>query len=203
MKLVLIRRQPAVPRDMPPEEPDEALVVRALSGDTRSKRELYLRHVHYLVGMSTRLLRSTEAAEDVVQETFVIAFSKLRSIHKPAAFRGWLASIAVSQIHRRFARDRLLRRLGLDRRIDDAPLDELAREDLSVEARSELAALNLILQELPPRERIAWMLRYVDGEPLEAVAEACRCSLATVKRWIARADARIREHVCLTGEEGP
>lgn len=182
---------------------DAALVAGVLIGDRRCKREIYVRHVDYLAGMCTRLLRSVEASEDVVQDTFVIAFSKIELLRDPEALRGWLAAIAVSQVRRRLARQRVLRFFGLDRGLDDAPLDECAREDLTVEARSELAALDLVLQGLPPGQRIAWMLRHVEGEPLDLVAETCGCSRATVKRWIALADAHIKQRVHIVAEEDP
>ena len=185
----------------PDYESDGELVAKVIAGDAASKEQLYLRHVRYIAGMAARILRSVDDAEDVVQETFVIAFSKLGSLRDRTAFRGWLASIAISQMHRLFARRRLLRLFGLDRGLDDAPLDELAREDSPVEARSELAALDLVLQQLPVKQRIAWMLRHVEGEPLEAVAEACRCSRATAKRWIAAADSRVRSQVHIARTE--
>ena len=46
-----------------------------------------------------------------------------------------------------------------------------------------------------PKERFAWVLRHVEGYQLEEVADACECSLATAKRWIAKADERVRQHV--------
>lgn len=197
-------RAPARPQaERAAAESDALLVAGARRGDARSKERLYLKHVDYVAGMCTRLLRSTETSEDVVQDAFVIAFSKLESLREPEAFRGWLASIAVSQVHRRLARQRVLKLFGLDRGLDDAPLDELAREDLSVEARSELAALDLALQQLPPKQRIAWMLRYVEDSPLDAVAEACGCSLATVKRWISVADAHVKAYVQIATEDEP
>jgi RNA polymerase sigma-70 factor (ECF subfamily) len=185
----------------PLEAPDAVLVAGIRAGNERCRERIYLKHVDYIAGMCTRLLRSIEASEDVVQDTFIIAFSRLDSLREPAAFRGWLASIAVSQVHRRLARERLRRFLGFDQALGDAPLDELGREDLSAEARSDLAALDMVLQTLPVRQRLAWMLRYVEGEPVEAVAEACGCSRATVKRWIAAADERVREFVRIQTEE--
>jgi len=182
-------------------EPDAALVAAALAGDAASKERLYRKHVDYIAGMAARLLRSVNAGEDVVQDTFVIALQNLASLRDPAAFRPWLASIAVSQVRRRLSRQRLLRFLGLDRSLDDAPLDELARDDTSAEARLDLAALDLVLRGLPAQQRIAWMLQHVEGEPLANVAAACNCSLATVKRWIAFADQRVRAHVRVVGKE--
>jgi len=181
-----------------PAEPavsDEVLVTRALSGDSDARRTLYERHFDYVTGMSARLLRSRDASEDVVQDAFVMAFERLASLREPAAFRGWLAAIAVSFVRRRLRKQRLLRALGLDGSHDDAALDRLARDDASAEARSELAALDLVLQTLPANHRIAWMLRHVEGEALDDVAVACDCSLATVKRWISAADERVRAHL--------
>ncbi len=193
-----------VPSEATPDrtESDADLVASVRSGDAGSKKRIYLKHVHYIAGMCARLLRSIDASEDVVQDTFVIAFSKIESLRDPGAFRGWLAVIAISQVRRRLSRQRLLRLLGLDEGRDESALDDLARDDLSVEARSELAALDLILRQLPDRQRIAWMLHHVEGEPLDTVADACGCSRATVKRWIAAADERVRDYVSIRREEG-
>lgn len=63
--------------------------------------------------------------------------------------------------------------------------------------RAELALLDALLQRMRSAQRIAWMLRRVDGYQLEEVAEACDVSLATAKRWISAADALVRAHVDL------
>ena len=44
------------------------------------------------------------------------------------------------------------------------------------------------LDLVAPKDRVAWSLRYLNGESLEGVAQACGCSLATVKRRIRRAN---------------
>jgi RNA polymerase sigma-70 factor (ECF subfamily) len=174
---------------------DDATLVEALvAGDDRSKEVLYRRYVHYIAGMCTRLTRSTEAAEDITQDAFVLAFTKANTLRDAKAFRGWLATIAVREVRRYMMRERVRGFLGL-RGGADAPLEDLGRDDLSAEARSDLAALDALLQTLPASERLAWMLRYVEDEPLEIVASACGCSLATAKRRIAAADAIIRQRV--------
>jgi len=183
------------------EEDDATLVQGVLAGDERSKENLYRRHVHYIAGMCTRLTRSSVAGEDLTQDAFVLAFTKTRTLRDAAAFRPWLASIAVREVRRHLLREKLRGLLGLQTE-GDTPLDELGREDLSAEARSELAALDAVLQLLPSKERLAWMLRYVEDEPLDVVATACGCSLATAKRRIAAADAVVRRHVDLAERGG-
>jgi RNA polymerase sigma-70 factor (ECF subfamily) len=174
---------------------DQELVARAQGGDAWAEEKLYRRHVRYVFGLAARLLRNSIEAEDVVQDTFAIALEQMRSLRDGAALRGWLAQIAVSQARRRLRRRRLLRVLGLDSSADDATLEALAEPSAGPEVQAELAVLDRLLDKLPGEQRLAWMLRYVEGESLEDVARVAGCSLATAKRRIASADARVRLHV--------
>jgi RNA polymerase sigma-70 factor (ECF subfamily) len=176
---------------------DEALVLRAQRGEKWAEEAIYRRHVGYLAGLALRLLRNRAEAEDTVQDTFVLALEQIGALRDGGALRAWLSQIAVSQVRRRLRRRRLLRVFGLDRTVDDAPLEELARDGLDGETRAELAALDRVLATLAQEERIAWLLRHAEGSALEEIAVACGCSLATAKRRIAAADARVQLHVTL------
>jgi RNA polymerase sigma-70 factor (ECF subfamily) len=181
---------------------DAELVERIRGGDRRAEEQLYRKYAPQLLGLATRLLGRRVEAEDAVQDTFVIAFERMQSLRDGAAVRGWLTQIAVSQVHRRFRRRKLLRVIGLENGADDATLERLASAEATGEMRAELGALDRVLSSLPADQRIAWMMRHVEGEELEAIAGACGCSLATIKRRIAAADARVAEHV-KRGEEAP
>ena len=179
-------------------ESDEDLVRRAQGGDRWAEEAIYRRYVQLVGGIALRLVRSRAEEEDIAQETFVIALGELRKLRDGAALRGWLAQITVSQARRAFRRRKLRRLLGLETFVDDASFAELATAaGQDGEVRAELAALDRVLGELPVEDRIAWVLRHVEGEALEDVARACDCSLATAKRRIAAADARVRLHVKL------
>ncbi len=193
-----MRNQSLLPS--PDEIGDPELVVRALGGDRWSRDVLYRRHVHYLLGIAIRLLSSRTEGEEVVQDTFVVAFQQLGKLRDPAALRSWLARIAVSLVQRRLRRDRLRRLLGLDRGFDDASLEALAAPSLRPDDRAELALADRVLRRLPSGLRIAWMLRHVEGLPLAEVASACDCSLATAKRRIAAAGAEMARHVAFDGD---
>ena len=64
---------------------------------------------------------------------------------------------------------------------------------LSGDARVELREVYAILAGLPPEERVALVLRRVEGMELKEVAEAMDLSLATVKRRLVAAEARLSE----------
>ena len=186
-KLALVPALPAAP------EPSDADLVEAIRSGSRGSREaLYRRHVRYIGGMSARLLRSRELAEDVTQDTFVLAFQRIDELRDPAAVRGWLATIAVNLVRRHLRRQRFLGFFGLTVP-HDAALDRLATDDASAETRAELSAIEEGLRGLPANHRIAWMLRHVEGHSLEETADACECSLATAKRWLSAAEHAMDE----------
>jgi len=174
---------------------DEELVRRALTGDRWGREMLYRRHAGSLLAMTVRLLANRGEAEEIVQDTFVTAFEQLGTLREPGAVRGWLGQIAVNLVRRRFRRGRLMRFLGLDRGADDATLEALADPGVSSDQRAELALVDRLLRGMRPALRLAWMLRRVDGLELGEVASLCGCSLATVKRRIAGADALVGRHV--------
>lgn len=181
---------------------EDARVAAAVrDGDRAAESELYRRYAPLVARTAERLLRSTHDAQDVLQDTFILAFAEISSLRDPTALRAWLLQIAVRQVHRRFRRRRLQRLLGLEGPAPDARLDQLADEGTPPDVVVELALLDRALTALPDRERLAWILRRIEGYPLEDVAIACECSLATAKRRVAAVDVKVAAHVELRGDE--
>lgn len=179
---------------------DGSLVARARAGERSAVDALFRRHTPAVLRLCVRLVGRHQDAEDVAQDALAVAIDELGSLREPDAFGRWLAQITVRQAHRYFRRRKLKRMLGLDRGHDDATLDSLARDDASPEARAELANIDAVLRSLDGDERLAWILRVVEGEQLESVAALCDCSLATAKRRIAAAQDRIDS--ALEGRKG-
>jgi RNA polymerase sigma-70 factor (ECF subfamily) len=186
---------------MPARDPE--LVARAVAGDRAAEEAIYRRHAPYLAGMTTRMLANSAEVEDVLQDTFLLALQHLPRLRDPAALRPWLAQIAVSQVRRRLRKRRLLRFLGLERPENAAALAALAAPRADPEMRAALAAIGEVLEALPVEQRVAWSLRYIEGGTLEEVASACGCSLATVKRRVSAAHARVLAVVELRDDEVP
>ncbi|MEZ4403760.1 MAG: sigma-70 family RNA polymerase sigma factor [Kofleriaceae bacterium] len=174
---------------------DAELVARALTGDAWAEEMIYRRHAPQVASVARRLLRDPVEAADVVQDTFLIAFQQLRALAEPAALRGWLGRIAVSRVHRRWRwqRVRFWTTQG-----DDESLADVADAHVSPERCTELALLDGALRTLPAKLQVPWVLRHVVGYSLDEVATACDCSLASVKRYLAKAEAAIDLH---TGRE--
>ena len=169
---------------------DAELVARARTGDTWAEEMIYRRHVGRVASVARRLLRDPVEASDVVQDTFLIAFSRLGTLTVPAALAGWLGRIAVSRVQRRWRWRRLRFWAATDA---GESLAEVASPDLGPAERAELALLDGRLAALPVKLRVPWILRHVVGYSLDEVACACDCSLASVKRHLARAEAALDE----------
>lgn len=173
--------------------PDAELVQKAKEGDRRSQGILYRRYAPQLARRAARLLGANNEAEDVLQDAFVEAFRDLHQLQDPDRFSHWLMRIATHQIHRRFRKRALLRRLGIHS-YEECNLESLVDPGASPELRAQCAQLDKVLSSLPPGLRLAWTLRYVEGCQLEEIAACVEASLATVKRRIQRAQQRVQEH---------
>lgn len=169
---------------------DAALVAQARAGQAgpaaraRAFETLYRRHVRYVAGVTYRLLGNDAEVDDVLQEAFLDAAGALGGLREPAEFRAWLVRIAIRRIYRRMARKRRWRWL-------QSAVQEVAPQVSDPHARQRVHELYEALGTLPAKLRIPWTLHTVDGETLPDVARLCDISLATAKRRVADAGARL------------
>lgn len=147
-------------------------------------------HSLYVARVAQRLLGSRDDADDVVQDVFLAAWRGLRSLKDSDSARPWLATITVRFARRKLRRRRLRTFFGLD---------SVAEEELpvapgaSADDKAMLRRIYAVLDGLPVADRLAWVLRHMEGEKLESVADLCGCSLATAKRRIAAAQQALEE----------
>ncbi|AKT36034.1 RNA polymerase sigma factor [Chondromyces crocatus] len=176
------------------ELPDAQLVALGQRGDSAALAALYKRHAAFAINLATRIEGSARDVEDIAHDAFLRAFERLSDISDPAAFKSWLGSIVVHKVRSRMRRGRLLNLLGMGRSSEPVDLDALASPDASPHARAQIAQIYALLQTLPADDRIAWILRSVEGHDLDTTARMVGCSLATVKRRITRAQQFLDEH---------
>ncbi len=171
------------PASVEPAEVEPAL-------DPRDVEQLFRRYAPFVMRIALRLLGRVGDAEDVVQEVFLDAHRGVGAIRDLGAVRGWLATVAVRKARRRLRKRAVLAALGLEREIDpDALVDARATAD----ERARVAAVYRVLDRVSPEARAAWVLRCVEDEPLEAVAEMLGCSRATAHRRVQEAQRALGE----------
>jgi RNA polymerase sigma-70 factor (ECF subfamily) len=180
------------------EPADAQLVQAARNGDREAMETLYRRHVRMAAGLAYRILGRPHEVDDVVQDAFVAALRGLSSLHDGQAFAKWLGSIVVRVARRRIQRARLRRRLRITP-TDPLDVDRLVSESAPPDVAAELRAVYELVDGLPPDERIALVLRRVEGLTVPEIAERMGRSTATVKRRLGSAEERLTGRL---GERG-
>ena len=171
---------------------DAMLVSRTLAGDPFAENAIFRQHAPYLLNLATRLTRRICDGDDIVQETFLIAFRKLETLDNPEALRPWLIRIMISQVKKSFRTRRLRAFFGMDRGRTDAGLHMLAGNDATPDVRTELKEIDLVLHRTPSEWRTAWMLHRVEGMSIYETARAVSRSVATIKRYVNAVDVAIQ-----------
>jgi RNA polymerase sigma-70 factor (ECF subfamily) len=123
-----------------------------------------------------------DAADDVVQDTYLRARSRQRQLRHPELFESWLTRIAINlcmNMHR--SRRRLA--------------SSVARLDPARGAVERDAGLREVVESLPPRERTILVLHYAYGYSLEEVARMSGTRAATVRSIVSRTRQRLRREM--------
>jgi RNA polymerase sigma-70 factor (ECF subfamily) len=141
--------------------------------------QVFRLHAPYVGALVLKLIGRPGYVDDVVQDVFILAHRGLRKLRDPDLVRPWLRRIAVRRA-RRWLRMRWVRRWFRERDVDDLP--DLIDTSASPEERAHAARIYRRLEGLPRDERLVWVLRLVEGETLESIAEMLACSVSTVQR---------------------
>jgi RNA polymerase sigma-70 factor (ECF subfamily) len=170
-------------------EADDATLSRALcDGSAQAQRVAWNRFSPMVRRLVRRSLGPEFDAEDVVQEVFLCLFQKIGTLREPAALRGFVMSIAVLTVRttlRSEMRRRKLRRWFGVYREAEPPAIHLVPEDS--DSREALKRFYRILDCINPRDRTAFMLRFVEGLSVADAAAALDVSVPTVRRCFTRA----------------
>lgn len=178
---------------------DAALVEAAKAGNPAAYEELVSRYERRIFRLAVHITRHREDAEEVVQDTFLRAYTRLNSFQGDALFSTWLTRIAINQALM------MLRK----RRGNVLPLDEpVTTEDGDLPhevsdwgpnpeqqfSQAELGnILDRVIASLDPAYRIVFQLRDVEDLSILETAAALHLSASAVKSRLLRARLELRE----------
>jgi RNA polymerase sigma-70 factor (ECF subfamily) len=171
---------------------DIALLDRIVARDERAVGELYDRHNRLLFGLILRILRDRSEAEEVLQEVFVLVWTRAETYNvalgPPAA---WLVRIARNR-----AIDRLRSNNVRLRAVESAPIPEPAQSPESSAALSQQQrAVRQALDTLPPDQRVLIEHAYYMGLTQSELAERFKLPLGTVKTRVRTGMMALREQL--------
>ncbi|MFQ5845444.1 MAG: RNA polymerase sigma factor [Planctomycetota bacterium] len=167
---------------------ERALLSAARRGDAAAFEALVRTHSPALLRLVRRLGGSVEDAEDVVQETLLSAHRGLPRFRGEAPLRSWLARIAVNAY-----RDMVRATRRLVRICATAPLREPVDTERTLAGRDTVRRVMQAIEDLPPRQREALLLRIHEGLSYAEIAghmgvgrDAVRMNLLEARRKLLR-----------------
>jgi RNA polymerase sigma-70 factor (ECF subfamily) len=169
--------------------PDATLASWSAAGDRRAFDEIVTRHGPFALRVAARLICDRRAAEDIVQEAMVRAWSQAGHFDvRRARFTTWLYRIVVNLCidYRRRTQPE-----PMPENFD--PVDPSASAVEMMEVMERDATLARELSRLPPRQRAAMTLVYDEGLSGAEAAEVLGLTTKAVERLLARARAFLRE----------
>ena len=181
---------------------DAELVVRALARDEAAIRAILQANNRRLYRLARGILRNDSEAEDVVQETYVRAFTHLEDFRGDSSLATWLGRIAINEALGRLR----LRRPGvewtslppgtLEAQIIQFPLPAASEDPEKSMAQREIQhVVERAIDELPEAFRIVFITRVIEGMNVEETAEILGLKPETVKTRLHRARTMLRNNV--------
>jgi RNA polymerase sigma-70 factor (ECF subfamily) len=183
---------------------DQQLIRRTLDGHNEAFGHLIRKYQDRLYNGMVHILRSEPEAEDVVQDAFVLAFTKLKSFKGDSAFFTWLYrigyNVAITRIRRRKSNVSIegkdeTGRLDFP---DSGPAPE-TRMEQQEQARQLMKAMDRLSEE----HRAILVLREMEELDYDAISEVLDLPIGTVRSRLHRARTQLREQLELIMNENP
>ena len=181
---------------------DLQLVRRALGRDETAVRAIIKANNRRLYRLARGILRNDNEAEDVVQETYVRAFTHLAEFRGDASLSTWLSRIAMNEALGRLRRRRPGVELSslppgtLEAQIIQFPLLSATDDPERTMAQREIQhVVEAAIDELPEPFRMVFITRVVEGMNVEETADILGLKPETVKTRLFRARAMLRDNV--------
>lgn len=161
-------------------------------GDEHALQRIYIQDSKRLLGVALRIVRQRHLAEDVVHDAFVSIWNKAASFDaQRGEGRGWIYSVVRHQALN-MVRDREREVYADEETIDNMQQNEELISD-QFELNASLGQLQDCLSHLDSAKRNSILCAYIDGCSHSEIAQRLNAPLGSVKAWVKRGLAALRE----------
>lgn len=163
-------------------------IIKAQNGNQSAFSFLYEQTYKSKYYLALKYMKNKEAAEDVLQDAYLKAFSKLGTLKQPEAFEGWLGMIVANTAKNMLVKKNplLFSEMAVDQEGEEYVYDV---EDEDPENQPELAytreetkeLVHVLLDGLSEEQRMAVLMFHLENASISEIARAMECSENTVK----------------------
>ncbi len=171
----------------------EQLVKLCISGNQSAQLEIYNRYYKAMYNTSLRIVKNSFEAEDIMQDSFLLAFTKLKSLKDVKIFGAWLKRIVINNSIYHYKKNNKNPEVPLDDilyKVEDSNdgIDS-SYEFTTIKAREILNTM----KTLKDNYRIALTLNLIEGYDYEEISEIMNISNANCRTTISRAKESLRQ----------
>lgn len=175
----------------------DELLKSCMQGKQSAQLEIYNRYYNAMYNTAFRIVKDSAEAEDVMQESFLNAFTKLHTFKGEVAFGAWLKRIVINNSIHHYKKQQKRRAVDLDDimyKVEDN--DEV---DSNQNGFAELKAQKVMetMKSLKDNYRVSLTLHLIEGYDYEEISEIMNISYANCRTTISRAKDSLRKKLTL------
>ena len=174
----------------------EQLLLLCQSRDQRAQLEVYNRYNKAMYNTALRIVKDSFKAEDIMQESFLTAFTKLNTLEDTKLFGAWLKRIVVNNSIAHYNKATKQNEIPLDTVMykveDDNGIDE---SNLNSEKVKQIMG---VMKTLKPNYSLGLSLHLIEGYDYEEICEIMDISYANCRTMISRAKESLRKKLMQT-----
>ncbi len=169
----------------------DQLIQLCKTGDQRAQMEVYNRYYKAMFNAAYRIVKDKFEAEDIMQDSFLSAFTKLDSLKDPKTFGSWLKKIVINNSIYHYNKSAKYSEVPLDDvlyKVEDSSGIPDNYEFTNIKAKQVLESM----KSLKDNYRISLTLNLIEGYDYDEICEIMNISYANCRTTISRAKESLR-----------
>lgn len=170
----------------------EQLIQLCILGNQNAQMEVYNRYYKAMYNTALRIVKNNFEAEDIMQDSFLTAFTKLKTLKEATTFGSWLKRIVINNSIYHYKKNT---------KYNDVPLDDViykVEDHSGIEENYEYSNLKAqqvldIMKSLKDNYQVSLTLHLIEGYDYEEISEIMNISQANCRTMISRAKSSLRQ----------
>lgn len=179
------------------EEHIDELLQLCMAGKQRAQLEVYTRYYKAMFNTALRIVKNTAQAEDIMQESFLSAFTKLHTFKGEVTFGSWLKRIVINNSIYQYRKQQKKNEVALDEilyKVEDT--DGIASDHVFTELKAQKVMDTM--KGLKDNYRISLTLHLIEGYDYEEISAIMNMSYANCRTTVSRAKESLRQKLTAT-----
>lgn len=175
----------------------EQLITLCISGDQFAQVEIYNRYYKAMYNASFRIVKNSFLAEDIMQDSFLLAFTKLKELKDIKIFGAWLKRIVINKSIYHYKKNSKKQQVPLDDVLYKVEHDFNTADNNDGYTNQKAKMVLDTLKTLKDNYRIALTLNLIEGYDYNEISEIMNITNANCRTTISRAKESLRKKLQL------